>query len=73
MYYCSLRQIDLEFMRRMHRKVNIVPVIAKADTLTSTEIRKLKDRIMADIEDHKIQVKLKASCGSSSDTFGPHL
>jgi septin family protein len=43
-------------MRRMHRKVNIVPVIAKADTLTSAEIKRLKDRIMADIEDHKIQV-----------------
>jgi septin family protein len=43
-------------MRRMHRKVNIVPVVAKADTLTSAEIKRLKDRIMADIEDNKIQV-----------------
>ena len=55
--YFRLRQIDLEFMRRMHRKVNIVPVIAKADTLTSTEIKRLKDHIMVDIEDHKIQVQ----------------
>jgi len=55
-YCCRLRQIDLEFMKRMHRKVNIVPVIAKADTLTSAEIKRLKDHIMADIEDHKIQV-----------------
>lgn len=53
---CRLRQIDLEFMRRMHRKVNIVPVVAKSDTLTSTEIKRLKNRIMADIEDNKIQV-----------------
>jgi septin family protein len=43
-------------MKRMHRKVNIVHVIAKADTLTSAEIKRLKDHIMADIEDHKIQV-----------------
>jgi septin family protein len=43
-------------MRRMHRKVNIVPVIAKADTLTSAEIKRLKDRIMADVDDNKIQV-----------------
>lgn len=43
-------------MRRLHRKVNIVPVIAKADTLTAAEIKKLKERVMADIEDHKIQV-----------------
>lgn len=32
-------------MKRLHEKVNIVPVIAKADTLTPTEIRKLKDRV----------------------------
>jgi septin family protein len=47
-------------MRRMHRKVNIVPVIAKADTLTSAEIKRLKDRIMADIDDHKIQVYIRS-------------
>ena len=46
-------------MRRLHRKVNIVPVIAKADTLTAAEIKKLKERVMADIEDHKIQVRIK--------------
>lgn len=51
-----LRQIDLEFMRRLHRKVNIVPVIAKADTLTEAEVVKLKRQILADIEEHKIQV-----------------
>lgn len=53
-----MRQIDLEFMRRLHRKVNIVPVIAKADTLTETEVAKLKRQVLADIEEHKIQVGL---------------
>lgn len=43
-------------MRRLHRKVNIVPVIAKADTLTEAEVVKLKRQILADIEEHKIQV-----------------
>lgn len=52
----SLRQIDLEVLRRLHRKVNVVPVIAKADTLTTYEVKKLKERILADIEEHEIQV-----------------
>ena len=41
----------------MHRKVNVVPVIAKADTLTTQEVKKLKERILADIEEHEIQVQ----------------
>ena len=32
-------------MKHLHDKVNIVPVIAKADTLTPSELRKLKDRV----------------------------
>jgi len=55
-FLCSLRQIDLEVLRRLHRKVNVVPVIAKADTLTTHEVKKLKERILADIEEHEIQV-----------------
>lgn len=49
--------MDLEVLRRLHRKVNVVPVIAKADTLTALEVKKLKERILADIEEHEIQVK----------------
>lgn len=55
---CRLRQLDLEVLRRLHRKVNVVPVIAKADTLTTSEVKKLKERILADIEEHEIQVYL---------------
>ncbi|XP_069703161.1 septin-2 isoform X5 [Periplaneta americana] len=66
-YGHGLRQIDLEFMRRMHRKVNIVPVIAKADTLTSAEVKRLKDRVMADVEDHKIQIYQFPDCDSDED------
>lgn len=51
-----LRQIDLEVLKRLHRKVNVVPVIAKADTLTTYEVKKLKERILTDIEEHEIQV-----------------
>ena len=32
-------------MKQLHNKVNIVPVIAKADTLTKTEVSKLKRKV----------------------------
>ena len=37
-YGHGLRQIDLEFFRRLQYKVNLIPVIAKADTLTKAEV-----------------------------------
>lgn len=38
----SLRPLDVEFMKALHEKVNIVPILAKADTLTPTEVKKKK-------------------------------
>jgi septin 7 len=41
----SLKQVDVEFMRRLHTKVNLIPVIAKADTMTDEEIAAFKQRV----------------------------
>jgi hypothetical protein len=40
-----LKQIDIEFMRRLHTKVNLIPIIAKADTMTDEEIVEFKQRV----------------------------
>lgn len=40
-----LKPLDIEFMKQLHNKVNIVPVIAKADVLTKKEVQRLKDRV----------------------------
>lgn len=48
--------MDLELMKRLHHKVNIVVVIAKADTLTQAEVAKLKVNILNDIRNNDIQV-----------------
>jgi len=50
----ALKPLDIEFMRRLHTKVNLIPVIAKADTLTDDEVAEFKARILADIAYHKI-------------------
>jgi len=43
-------------MKRLHDRVNIIPVIAKADTLTSDELRVFKKSIMQDIINEKIKL-----------------
>ncbi|KEY70917.1 hypothetical protein S7711_00759 [Stachybotrys chartarum IBT 7711] len=52
----SLKPLDIEVMRRLHTKVNLIPVIAKSDTLTDEEIISFKARILADIKHHGIQI-----------------
>ncbi|ORX39166.1 Septin-domain-containing protein [Kockovaella imperatae] len=52
----SLKPIDIEFMRRLHTKVNLIPVIAKADTLTEEEVVLSKRRVLADIAHHGIRI-----------------
>lgn len=52
----SLRPLDIEFMKRLSKVVNIVPVIAKADTLTLEERLYFKQRITADLLSNGIDV-----------------
>eukprot|EP00794_Sanderia_malayensis_P018894 gene18894-20796_t len=52
----GLKPLDIEFMKKLHGKVNIVPVIAKADTLTSEECARFKKTILKEIEDNNINI-----------------
>jgi hypothetical protein len=38
----SLKSIDLVCMKKLDTKVNIIPIIAKADTISKTELQKFK-------------------------------
>ena len=46
-FYPRLKPLDIAFMKAAHYKVNIVPVIAKADTLTKIEVQKLKKKVLS--------------------------
>ena len=63
-YGHGLRQIDLEFLKRLQYKVNLIPVIAKADTLTAEEVRKLKENINREIEENDIEIYQFPDCDS---------
>ncbi len=54
-------------MRRLQNKVNIVPVIAKADALTASELRALKERIMSDLDRYKIDIYRLPECDSDEE------
>lgn len=43
-----LKPLDVEFMKQLHHKVNIVPVIAKSDAMTKKEILRLKMKVRID-------------------------
>lgn len=51
-----LKPVDVEFMRQLHTRVNLIPVIAKSDTMTEEEILDFKKRILGDLEFHGIQI-----------------
>lgn len=65
----SLRPLDVEFMRALHQRVNIVPVLAKADTLTPTEVERMKNKVRScpRLSPHLL---LPLSCGSSNPPTG---
>ncbi|XP_046446172.1 septin-7-like isoform X2 [Daphnia pulex] len=52
----GLKPLDIEFMKRLHDKVNIIPVLAKADTMTPDECTYFKKQVLNEIAQHKIKI-----------------
>ncbi len=44
-FFCSLKPLDIECMKALHHKVNIVPIIAKADAFTPEELVQMKQNV----------------------------
>ncbi|KAK9237963.1 Septin-domain-containing protein [Lipomyces kononenkoae] len=42
----TLKPLDVEVMKKLCTRVNLIPVIAKADTLSQHELQKFKERIL---------------------------
>jgi cell division control protein 11 len=51
-----LRELDIELMKRLAPRVNVIPVIGRADTLTPAELAESKKLVMEDIEHYRIPV-----------------
>uniref|UniRef100_A0A672GGC1 Septin n=1 Tax=Salarias fasciatus TaxID=181472 RepID=A0A672GGC1_SALFA len=64
---CSLRPLDVECMSALHEKVNIIPVLAKADSLTQAEVRRKKMKIREEIKQFGINIYQFPDCDSDED------
>ncbi|KAF8940388.1 Septin 4 [Dissophora ornata] len=51
----DLKPVDIVFMKRIMHKVNLIPILAKADTLSINQLWKAKSRILKQLEDNEIE------------------
>jgi septin family protein len=76
------QQIDITYMRHLHKAVNIIPVLAKADTLTTKEqvdqkldvLRQITEsniKIFQPNDDHLTEAQKQASTGNDR-TYPPY-
>nr|XP_054754898.1 septin-11-like [Lytechinus pictus] len=52
----SLKSLDLVTMKKLDSKVNIIPVIAKADTVSKSELHRFKIKIMSELVSNGVQI-----------------
>jgi septin 6/8/11 len=52
----SLKSVDLMMMKKLDKLVNIIPVIAKADTIAKNELAKFKQKIMQDLIANQVKI-----------------
>lgn len=64
----GLKPLDVELMKRLHDKVNLIPLIAKADTMTPEECMHFKKQVwwsllrLIEIQDQCTQTKKANFC-----------
>ncbi|EDO37950.1 predicted protein [Nematostella vectensis] len=52
----SLKSLDLVCMKQLDKKVNIIPIIAKADTIAKSELKQFKQKIMDELESNGVEI-----------------
>ena len=58
----GLKPLDVQCMQRIHKKVNIIPVIGKSDSCTKKEVEMFKEKVMLSITN----VTLSFTCSDFS-------
>lgn len=52
----GLKSIDLVCMKKLDQKVNVIPIIAKADTISKTELQKFKSKIVLELQNNGVHI-----------------
>ncbi|KAK3084955.1 hypothetical protein FSP39_022047 [Pinctada imbricata] len=66
-YGHGLKPLDVFMMKQLHNKVNIVPLIAKSDILTPKEVKRLKTKVLEEVQNHGINIYQFPECDSDED------
>uniref|UniRef100_A0AC35TMB9 Septin n=1 Tax=Rhabditophanes sp. KR3021 TaxID=114890 RepID=A0AC35TMB9_9BILA len=70
----NMKELDVKMMKKLDTKVNLVPVIAKADTLTYQELAFFKTQVLKQIEDNKIEIyKFESHGDGHPDSIYPYI
>uniref|UniRef100_A0A1I8GK40 Septin-type G domain-containing protein n=1 Tax=Macrostomum lignano TaxID=282301 RepID=A0A1I8GK40_9PLAT len=68
----GLKPLDIEFMKRLSDRANVVPILAKADCMTPDELRDFKKTILNELAQHKIRVYDFPDCPAAMRQLPPH-
>lgn len=60
---CRLSELDVMAMKALQDRVNIVPVIAKADTLMPEELKELKKKVFV-FQEYSIHISISSTTSS---------
>jgi len=52
----SLKSLDLVCMKKLDKKLNIIPIIAKSDTISKNELQAFKEQIMGELENNGVEI-----------------
>jgi len=66
-----MKDVDVEFMKRLHRCVNLIPVIAKSDTMTTAELAEYKQLVIDRLKQNGIRTYPDLPSGPLADESGP--
>ena len=67
----TLKPLDIEVMKRLCSRVNLIPVIAKADTLSPADLAKFKSRVSTNTRPRLVSVTLTVCFLDPSRYRGP--
>ncbi|KAI3632478.1 hypothetical protein MIR68_009584 [Amoeboaphelidium protococcarum] len=66
----SIKELDFHCLKVLSTKANVIPVIAKADTLTVEERQTLKTVIMEKLDKYDVKVYPKSFCDDREEVVG---
>ncbi|GMM53218.1 septin [Starmerella bacillaris] len=52
----GLNELDIETIQKLAARVNVIPVVGKADTMTDKELLSIKSSVMENIESHNLPI-----------------